>query len=162
MPGTGTSPMRMVPYIELMTGVFTDNQPDFSWIQPNEVKSFEQYFMPYALIGAVKNATKEAMVNMEIEKDTVHLKVYATGVYKNATVVLFHKGSEIKRCYVDLSPEEIFIDTYEDAQQLTLTDLQIVVADANGHELVSWQPAPVQEKTRACCCHCMPKLPGRD
>jgi tetratricopeptide (TPR) repeat protein len=134
------------PYIELMTGVFTDNQPDFSWIQPNEMKSFEQYFMPYALIGAVKNATKEAMVNMEIEKDTVHVKVYATSVYRNATVVLLHKGSEIKRCYVDLSPEEIFIDTYKDRQQLKLTDLQIVVADANGHELVSWQPAPVQEK----------------
>jgi tetratricopeptide (TPR) repeat protein len=134
------------PYIELMTGVFTDNQPDFSWIQPNEVKSFEQYFMPYALIGAVKNATKEAMVNMEIEKDTVHVKVYATGVYRNASVVLLHKGSEIKRCYVDLSPEDIFIDTYKDPQQLKLTDLQIIVADANGHELVSWQPEPVQEK----------------
>jgi hypothetical protein len=28
------------PYIELMTGVFTDNQPDFSWIMPNEEKRF--------------------------------------------------------------------------------------------------------------------------
>ena len=134
------------PYIELMTGVFTDNQPDFSWIQPNEVKSFEQYFMPYALIGAVKNATKEAMVNMEVENDTVHLKVYTTAVYKNASIVLFHKGSEIDRINTDLSPEEVFIGNYQDAQPLALTDLQIVVSDANGHELVSWKPEPVQEK----------------
>ncbi|WP_127126264.1 DUF5107 domain-containing protein [Pseudoflavitalea rhizosphaerae] len=134
------------PYIELMTGVFTDNQPDFSWIQPNEVKSFEQYFMPYALIGAVKNATKEAMVNMEVENDTVHLKVYATASYKNASIVLYQKGAEIKRIYADLSPEEIFIGNYQDAQPLSITDLQIVVADANGNELVSWKPEPVQEK----------------
>lgn len=35
------------PYIELMTGVYTENQPDFSWLQPFEEKTFVQYFMPY-------------------------------------------------------------------------------------------------------------------
>jgi hypothetical protein len=56
------------PYIELMTGVFTDNQPDFTWLQPNEEKTFEQYFMPYYKVGMVKNATKEALINVEIKK----------------------------------------------------------------------------------------------
>lgn len=42
------------PYIELMTGCFTDNQPDFTWIQPQETKNFKQYFMPYKNIGYVK------------------------------------------------------------------------------------------------------------
>ena len=28
------------PYIELMTGAYTDNQPDFSWLQPDEEKVF--------------------------------------------------------------------------------------------------------------------------
>ena len=27
-------------YIELMTGVFTDNQPDFTYIMPGEMKTF--------------------------------------------------------------------------------------------------------------------------
>ncbi len=53
------------PYVELMTGMFTDNQPDFSWIMPNEERTFVQYFMPYSEIGIVKNATKEAAVNLE-------------------------------------------------------------------------------------------------
>ena len=53
------------PYIEIMCGAYTDNQPDFSWIQPNELKSFEEYFFPYAGIGIVKNATKEAALNLE-------------------------------------------------------------------------------------------------
>ena len=28
-------------YIELMTGVYTDNQPDFTWIMPGETKAFD-------------------------------------------------------------------------------------------------------------------------
>jgi hypothetical protein len=32
------------PYIELMTGVYTDNQPDFTWLKPMEEKTFTQYF----------------------------------------------------------------------------------------------------------------------
>ena len=46
------------PYIELMTGMYTDNQPDFSWLQPYEEKSWVQYFMPYSEVGYVKNATR--------------------------------------------------------------------------------------------------------
>ena len=39
------------PYMELMTGCFTDNQPDFSWLQPYEEKVYTQYFMPYKKVG---------------------------------------------------------------------------------------------------------------
>ena len=134
------------PYIELMTGVFTDNQPDFSWMQPNEVKSFEQYFMPYALIGAVKNATKEAMVNLEVEGNIVLLKVYATGVYKDACVLLLKNGNEVKRTYLTLSPEDVYLDKYEDSEPSALTSLQIIVSDSEGNELVSWKPEPATEK----------------
>src|SRR5262249_44725087 len=97
------------PYIELMTGMFTDNQPDFSWIQANEEKAFEQYFMPYAQIGVVKNATKEAMVNLELDKTIVSVKVYATAVYKNASVILQKNGEEIRRFSFDLSPANVFV-----------------------------------------------------
>ncbi len=49
-----------------MTGVFTDNQPDFNWLMPEyEEKSFTQYFMPYREVGVVKNATKDVLVNVE-------------------------------------------------------------------------------------------------
>ena len=56
------------PYIELMTGVYTDNQPDFTWLQPYETKTFRQYFMPYKNVGEVKNASIEAAINLEIKK----------------------------------------------------------------------------------------------
>jgi tetratricopeptide (TPR) repeat protein len=53
------------PYIELMAGVYTENQPDFSWLMPYEEKRFVQYFMPYRELGMVKNASKDLMLNVE-------------------------------------------------------------------------------------------------
>src|SRR5690606_17650884 len=78
------------PYIELMTGAYTDNQPDFSWLQPNEEKSFIQYFMPYSQIGVVKNANKDLAVHLDAENGELSVGVYATGLYEQARVVLKH------------------------------------------------------------------------
>src|ERR1044072_2212040 len=66
------------PYIELMTDVITDNQPDFSWLMPFEEKSFTQYFMPYRELGVVKNATRDVLMNVEKLNDELQVKVFAT------------------------------------------------------------------------------------
>lgn len=130
------------PYIELMTGMFTDNQPDFSWLQPNEGKTFEQYFMPYAQIGVVKNATKEAMLNMEWEGQRLHIKVYATALYKDAAVLVLHKDREVKRFAAALSPYAPFTAVYDGEGPIVTEDWKVAVIGSNGRELVSWQPAP--------------------
>lgn len=39
------------PYVELMAGVYTDNQPDFSYLAPYETKTFSQYWWPYQKLG---------------------------------------------------------------------------------------------------------------
>ncbi|MCD8291142.1 MAG: DUF5107 domain-containing protein [Prevotella sp.] len=80
------------PYIELMTGVYTDNQPDFSWIQPYEERSWKQYFMPYSEVGYVKNATKDFLLNLEAHDGKAVLKLYATGV--NSDIQVLVKGPD--------------------------------------------------------------------
>ncbi len=133
------------PYIELMTGMFTDNQPDFSWLQPNEGKTFEQYFMPYAQTGVVKNATKEAMLNMEWEEQQLTIKVYATALYKNASIRLLKNGEEVKQFPASLSPYAPFSATFDCGANVVKEDWKVVVADETNHVLVSWQPAPPVE-----------------
>ena len=64
--------------MELMTGAFTDNQPDFSWLMPGEEKRFTQYFLPYKTIGAVKNASREAAVNLEVRDGIAWVGVYVS------------------------------------------------------------------------------------
>ena len=127
------------PYIELMTGVFTDNQPDFSWIQPNEEKTFEQYFMPYAGAGIVKNATKEAMLNLEVTGNTIQLLVYATSVYDNASVYLYQNERLIFETYTNLSPALIF-EKELTIRGVVLEQLKMVVQDSSGIILVQYQP----------------------
>lgn len=56
------------PYFELMTGCFTDNQPDFSYIAPMESRHFTQYFMPYHDLGQVHNASKDLSVHFDDDK----------------------------------------------------------------------------------------------
>ena len=53
------------PYVELMAGVYTDNQPDFSWLLPGETKVFSQYWFPIPGIGAAHQATPDAAVHVE-------------------------------------------------------------------------------------------------
>jgi len=53
-----------------MCGVYTDNQPDFTWLQPGEEKRFTQYFMPYRGVGRLGNATAAACVGLELVAGT--------------------------------------------------------------------------------------------
>ena len=96
------------PYIELMTGVFTDNQPDFSWIQPFEERTFTQYFMPYSELGNVKNATREAMVSVEFEENSLAIKFYTTSHYDNAIATVTCEGETVWRETISVSPEKPF------------------------------------------------------
>ena len=50
------------PYIELMAGVYTDNQPDFTYLLPYETKTFSQYWWPYRNLGPVQNANTRVAV----------------------------------------------------------------------------------------------------
>ncbi len=117
------------PYIELMTGVYTDNQPDFAWLQPYEEKSFVQYFMPYQEVGMVKNATKEAVVNIELEKNTVHIILYVTAAYKNLRIDLFKSGEHLFSDSISASPETSYFKTVELQGYVIVTELKIIVTD---------------------------------
>ncbi len=96
------------PYVELMTGVYTDNQPDFTWLKPFEEKTFKQYFMPYKAAGQVKNATTEAAVHLSLEEGKAKVIVYATGVYEDADIVLTAGGETLLDMKTKLSPVDIF------------------------------------------------------
>ena len=107
------------PYIELMAGVYTENQPDFAWLMPYEEKQFVQYFMPYHEVGIVKQASKDFVMNIE-QPDATHttFKILATSK-KEVRIVLEDKyGHEYYNQVVTLSPEQVLIETVDtrDAQ----------------------------------------------
>ncbi|MDQ5929226.1 MAG: hypothetical protein QG594_1004, partial [Bacteroidota bacterium] len=120
------------PYIELMAGVYTDNQPDFSWMQPYEEKTFTQYFLPYRELGVVKNASKDLLLNLDIENNKAVVKIFATSLQKNARIVLEGFLDET----IDLSPEKVYKRKIL-VGNLELIDLKLTVYSENGQELLS-------------------------
>jgi tetratricopeptide (TPR) repeat protein len=134
------------PYVELMCGVYTDNQPDFSWISPGEEKSFSQYFMPYKGVGVIKNATTEAVVGLEIEEKRAVARVYVTEERRSMRVEL-RTGQTVlidERC--DASPFHCREFSAPLPDSVEATTLQLTVYDAEGIELVRYQPKKVDTK----------------
>lgn len=133
------------PYIELMCGVYTDNQPDFSWIMPNEEKTFSQYFMPYRDLGLVKNATKDAMVNLEIENGRVYIKAYTLAAYPAGKILLTSDDTILFEDTFDFHPstsyeKEIPIQGFDPEK------LKIIIQSSDRNTLVEWQPEPDKKK----------------
>ncbi|MFM2291931.1 MAG: hypothetical protein RIS29_1744 [Bacteroidota bacterium] len=120
------------PYIELMAGVYTDNQPDFTWMQPYEEKTFTQYFLPYRELGVVKNASQDLLLNLDKVGDKAIVKVFATSLQKNARIVL---GSFLDET-LDLSPEQVFEREIK-IGDVSFTELELVVYASNGRELLA-------------------------
>ncbi len=129
------------PYIELMAGVFTDNQPDFSWLQPYEEKSFTQYFLPYRELGVVKNASKNLLLNMDIVGNKALIKIFATSLRKNARLVLDGFCDET----LDLFPELVVIREIE-VGETPMNQLTLSVFSDKGVELLSIKPLSEKER----------------
>ena len=128
------------PYIELMTGVYTDNQPDFSWIQPYEEKSFVQYFMPYREVGIVKNATKDAVINLEIYGKHAEIILYVTSAYEKIKVVLVRGKEQLFSEIICSSPENPYFKKVILKDDVQPEEIKLVIIDLNtGRELVSYQ-----------------------
>jgi tetratricopeptide (TPR) repeat protein len=127
------------PYIELMCGAFTDNQPDFSWLQPGEEKRFTQVFMPYKDIGGAKNATEEAIINLEVENGQALVGVYVTRP-RTVRVELLQAGDVLYEQELALSPEAGFV--HHVAVTGRPQSLTLRVTDADGRLLIAYTPLP--------------------
>ena len=152
------------PYVELMCGAYTDNQPDFSWIGAGEEVAFTQVFMPYKLIGPVKNATTEAAVSLDIgEPDSpnhprgegpsagpkaavqpghVRLGVYVTRP-RTVTVQLLRGRDVSYERRLRLTPEDALVEAIAMDARSAAHDYTARVIDAgSGQLLVSCSLSP--------------------
>ncbi|AUP80611.1 DUF5107 domain-containing protein [Flavivirga eckloniae] len=135
------------PYIELMCGVYTDNQPDFSWLMPYEEKAFTQYFMPYQDIGVVKNASKDAMLNLEFKDNKAIIKVYTTGVFPKTAVKLEVDNSVIDEAYFDFKPGTSYYKEITLPEGSSSHECYISVVSEEGRVLIDWKPEKEKDST---------------
>ena len=127
------------PYAEIMTGVFTDNQPDFAWMSPYEQKTFEQYFLPYRQLGMVQNATKDVLLHFEVKEGFYDLKVFATAAMQVKIGILYDQNS-FNIFDADVSPHNIFTLRQRVPALATDSDFEVTIKDHHSKELLKYKP----------------------
>ncbi len=96
------------PYVELMAGVYTDNQPDFSYLMPGETKTFSQYWYPLRRCGVPQAVNLDAALRLDAADGLAHISVCATREIADARVSLRYLGRVLADWEQDLSIEDGF------------------------------------------------------
>jgi tetratricopeptide (TPR) repeat protein len=90
------------PYIELMAGVYTDNQPDFSFLAPGETRTFSQYWYPIRRMGVPQAANLDAALSLRVEENTAKIGVCVTNDLIGAQLLLRREGTLIAEWIEDI------------------------------------------------------------
>lgn len=126
------------PYIELMTGIFADNQPDFTWLDAFEEKRFVQYFLPYHSLGMVQNASRDAVLKLQRTDAGIDWGLYAIAQLDGHRLTIREAGNAAPLLdeRVALSPAAVMQGTLPAAspQRLTLT-----LYDAQGRDVLHYE-----------------------
>ena len=135
------------PYVEIMVGAFSDNQPDYSWIKPYEVKTFKQYWYPVKDIGGFKNANLNGAVNLEArDKNQVFLGYCTTRKVNRASIVLKNNERIIFKKELEVSPGDAFTQLIKMEGPFEITDLYTDITDSKtGEILISYKPVKIQK-----------------
>jgi tetratricopeptide (TPR) repeat protein len=128
------------PYIELMTGGYSDNQPDYSWIRPGETRTVVHTWYPVRGLGGVKAATVEGALNLEVRDGRIRLAAGVTSVRRAARVRLSAGERVLFQASADVAPDAPFAHQLELPAGTREGDLRLALVAADGTELVSYEP----------------------
>jgi tetratricopeptide (TPR) repeat protein len=127
------------PYIELMVGAYSDNQPDYSWLQPNEAKVFSMYWYPFREIGGVKKANLDAGVNLDVSGGTAKVGFYTTAVHSAAVMLLKAGDKVLLQETVPIGPAKAYTKQVAVPPGIDEHNLRASIS-VNGKELVAYSP----------------------
>ncbi|MDQ6682314.1 MAG: DUF5107 domain-containing protein [Chloroflexota bacterium] len=130
------------PYIELMAGVYTDNQPDFSFLAPYETRVFQHSLWPFQRVGPLERATVEAGVSLRVADGRARVGVCVSRRFEGATIQLAGPAGDLLERTVDLAPERPFIEDLILPARVAGHDLELSVSSSEGRVLVAYRPAP--------------------
>jgi tetratricopeptide (TPR) repeat protein len=128
------------PYIELMAGVYTDNQPDFSFLRPGETRSWSQYWYPIQQIGPAQHANVDAAVSLQLGSERFRIGVSVTAPRPGAVIRLESPDGDTE-WEADLAPGKPFVlESTQDLPAWKVGKTLLRLLDNDGNELISYQP----------------------
>lgn len=127
-------------YIELMAGFYTDNQPDYSWLEPYETKFGKMLWFPIRELGGLKYANRNGALNYEIKGSGIEVRLNTTSPHKTAKFVLKGKDKEIKTENISISPAEPRKINIKLPTGILETDLDMALYDTDGQLILGYIP----------------------
>jgi len=129
------------PYLELMAGAYSDNQPDYSWIEPRETRVATEYWYPIRELGGIKNANMDAAVNLDVDgRGVARLALNATTRFDDATVLVRAGDKMLFEERALVSPEKPFFRELTLPAGLVPESLQVSLMSSSGREVISYRP----------------------
>ena len=131
------------PYVELMTAAYSDNQPDYCWINPQESKEFTAYWYGIRNLNNVNRGNEKATVNMDIDPSgSIHVAANVTQIRDNARVEVSHDGKVLYSKVVSMAPDKPFADDFKvDASEVAEpTEVLMSLYSAEGELLIDYHP----------------------
>lgn len=132
------------PYIELMAGAFTDNQPDFSFLLPGETKTFKQFWYPIQEVGVVHQANLAAAIHLDWAdqaQNLLQVGVAVTAPHASTRVLLSRHGQQLWEWEGPIAPGAPLSTTMSVPEGSALDELELSVF-ADDSLLLKWQPRP--------------------
>lgn len=118
-------------YAELMAGSYTDNQPDFAWLEPYETKEFSQFWYPISRIGTPDFAN----LNCALHVTPSQLAIQATKPLGVCTLTVRAGGELLLHTTVSLIPgTPVFLPFERPASLLAVT-----LVSSDGSTLLSYE-----------------------
>ncbi|MDR1720109.1 MAG: DUF5107 domain-containing protein [Dysgonamonadaceae bacterium] len=128
-------------YIELMAGAYSDNQPDYNWTYPYEVKTFSQYWYAIRNIGGVKKGSKQAALNLDLlGNGKMLLGVNGTEKLNDITVTVVKGEQTLFSEKIQVAPNTPFVKSVPVEKNIKEHELTMTLIDSNGKQLLSYTP----------------------
>ena len=130
------------PYIELMTGVFTDNQPDFSFLAPGETRVFSQYWYPIKKIGPPIAAGKSAAFALTATSEGMKIGLAVVRSHRGLRVELRTRDQCLLDTRVDVSPDKPYLGNIRGGAHLNGVPWTLRVIESSGEMLLAYDSSP--------------------
>ncbi len=125
-----------------MAGVYTDNQPDFTYLTPYETKTFSQFWWPIQGIGPVQQATDVGALRMVVrpEDRTIELGLCVSEKIRNARLRVTHDNKLLLEERITLAPGEAWKNESLKFTGENPTALSAILFDEQGQRILAYRP----------------------
>jgi tetratricopeptide (TPR) repeat protein len=128
-------------YVELMTGSFSNSQPDYSFIAPHSVKDAKNYYYPIRDLEVVKDATEQAATTLLLrDPNTVFYGFNTTRSFKRAKTILTYQGKTVAEEIIDIDPATPYTRTWKSRVKLDEYQLCVELQDHKADTIISYRP----------------------